>query len=492
MSTVFAPRAPYFALPLTLLGLAGLLSSGCESSGSAPTPDASVETDAGGDAGLVDPYTDAGDDDTQTPLKPDSGIAHELDASMPRDDAGMEPDAQEPEQPWDEGPQPWERVPEDQVREVCKLDPDLLRAADALLDAPWAVIRYGKLCHQSRGDGMKLTSAWSATKTLSALVTGMVAYETRDIPRTGRKTGPLSDMDRVDHWLDTFSYNKDAHIAHVLNMIAHNESLAPGQREMVYDLVGADQINSLSEVLNIAIAQDKERLGGDLDGFVHKFLFERLGMANSQWQDGQAQKVFGLGWMTDIFDMAKVGQLMLRGGVWQGERLLDAEWVYRMTHPAFEDANTGYGYLTWLNAASNYSLALTNVAAEIEGAALPGRCAPVAIYREHPHGLSTALDCNYAAPYSCDQEYDVGVWQAVGMFGQIIQGHPGLDMVVVAMDATPKTNFNGPGILWEALKPAVIAEDPTYRGEEAAFCAAYGENRYAPDLVPDLPPEPAP
>ena len=39
------------------------------------------------------------------------------------------------------------------------------------------------------------------------------------------------------------------------------------------------------------------------------------------------------------------------------------------------------------------------------------------------------------------------------------------------------------GKLWDAVRPAVVAEDPTYRGDEAAFCAAYGSGDYAPDLL---------
>jgi hypothetical protein len=38
------------------------------------------------------------------------------------------------------------------------------------------------------------------------------------------------------------------------------------------------------------------------------------------------------------------------------------------------------------------------------------------------------------------------------------------------------------GTLWGPVRPAVIAADPRFAGDEAAFCAAYGASRYAPDL----------
>lgn len=397
----------------------------------------------------------------------------------------------------DPGTGDWTRVPPEQVAEVCRLDVSLLDAADAALQGhnlagvPWAVIRYGKLCYVSRGDAPP-DEAWSTTKTLGALVLGAVSYETRDLARTGPKTGPLRDEDRVDAWLDSFSYNRDAHIAHVLAMVAHNTDLSFGKKAMTYDTLGSTQINSLSAVMNAAIAQDSERLGANLEEFTQRFVFGPLGMTSSTWSGGAADKTLGYTWSSTVQDMARVGLLMLHGGVWSGKRVLSEEYVYRMTHPAFEDANTGYGYLTWLNASSNFTFG------DIPGAPLgkqqspltPGPCAPVAVYREHPHGLSDSPDCNFDAPYSCEQTYDAGAWAAVGLQGQMIAGHPGLDLVITVKNLTPVllsgTSDLGfgpdtPKIVWDAVVPAIIAEDPVYRGDADAFCKAYGSNQYAPD-----------
>lgn len=78
------------------------------------------------------------------------------------------------------------------------------------------------------------------------------------------------------------------------------------------------------------------------------------------------------------------------------------------------------------------------------------------------------------------------MWFAAGLNGQYIYGHPGLDMVVVVKDLNrgavdaraPRREF------WAALRKAVVARAPAYAGDEAAFCEAYGSNRYAPDLRP--------
>jgi hypothetical protein len=43
-------------------------------------------------------------------------------------------------------------------------------------------------------------------------------------------------------------------------------------------------------------------------------------------------------------------------------------------------------------------------------------------------------------------------------------------------------DVDGPRRLWDAVRPALVAEDPEFRGDEAAFCAAYGAGDYAPAL----------
>jgi hypothetical protein len=390
----------------------------------------------------------------------------------------------------DPGTGAWPVVAASDVASVCKLDPAKLKAAETSLNVPWAVFRYGKLCYQHNATNFAAAEAWSTTKTLGATVAGVVAYQTRNMTRTGPKTGPFSDQDRVDQWLTTFSYNKEAHVAHVLAMVAQNPNLALGQKTMTYDTVGTTQINSISDMLNTAIAQDTTNLTANLETFTQKFVYTPLGMKNSVWSTGAATKTFAYTWSTDLMDMARIGTLLMHDGMWNGTRLLDADWVYKMSHPSFEDANTGYGYLTWLNAASNYTFGgLTAAIApgangKYQIAYSPGPCAPVSIFKTHPHGLSDSPDCNYAAPATCaPQQYDVGVFNGVGYMGQIIQVHKGLDLVLIARNVEPGAiGADAPKSVWDALRPAVIAGDPKYKGDEAAFCKDYGGNAYAPDL----------
>lgn len=373
------------------------------------------------------------------------------------------------------------------MREDCRLDPEALDEADRVLDKPWVAIRYGRLCHAFGAD-MPASESFSATKILGATTAGAVAYQTRGIERTGPKTGPFSDIDRVDAWIDDFAFHRDAQVAHVLAMVAQSQDIRYGKRVMEYDYTGVVQLDSLNFMLHTAIGQDPERLGANLEAFVQRFMFGPLGMTGSTWSYGLPNKAFGFGWSTTVLDMARLGQLLLRRGLVNDERLIDEEWVYRMTHPAFEDANTAMGYCTWLNAAAGFTTGTMPTPASwtelTSQPRFPGPCAPVAIYREHPHGLSQSPDCNYQSARSCQQQHDVGVWQSIAGFGSVIQGHPGLDLVLVGWQLTPEDFFGlgASGKLWDAVRPAVVAADPTFPGDEASFCAAYGGNAYAPDL----------
>lgn len=376
--------------------------------------------------------------------------------------------------PRDPGKGEWVPVPREEVAEVCRLDPDLLDEIDRTLNLPWGIVRYGRLCHEFYPGGEAQVTTpqenFSATKTLGATVVGIAAHQTRALPRSGRKTGPLSDLDRVDHWLDAFTFNPEAHVAHVLGMVAYNASLAWGQKAFAYDATGEREINRLSDVATAAIAQDPGRFGRDLEEFTQRFLFGPVGMRHSTWTNGAPDKIFGFSWSSPLRDMMRLGLLLLNDGMWSGERILGADWVYRMTHPSFEDSMMGYGYLTWLEGKSAVSTS----------------CMPSAVHEEYPHGVSEATDCNGPlTSVDCSQQHDVGVWHANGLGGQFVIGMRGLDMVIVIKDFG---QYNGigiaafPGLLWPIVRPAVVALDPTYAGDDAAFCDAYGNNRYAPDL----------
>ncbi|MAW74006.1 MAG: hypothetical protein CME11_07130 [Gemmatimonadetes bacterium] len=360
----------------------------------------------------------------------------------------------------DPGTGPWDLVAEAQVQDVCRLDPELLQQVVMRQDQSFAIVRYGRLCFvsgENASDGPGVSHLFSATKTLGALLTGAVMYQTRDLPQSSASMGgPLLQWDRMDKWIDLTTLpsrgrvNPDATVAHVLGMVGYSDDLSFGQKRHRYDADGSREINYLIRVIDNVVKQDPQRFGADAVE-VKDRLFAKLGFEDSNWD----VDFFGYSWYGSLLDMARLGLLALHGGIYNGERLVDSEYIYNMTHPAFEDGSTRYGYLTWLNG---------------------GTCQPRAIHASYPHGISEASDC---ADGNCDQDNDVGVWSAIGAGGQYIVGHRGLDMVVVGKN----WGSGGGEELFDLVLPSIVAADPKFMGDQEAFCEAYARGAYAPDLV---------
>ncbi len=89
-----------------------------------------------------------------------------------------------------------------------------------------------------------------------------------------------------------------------------------------------------------------------VDDFAKQYLFDPLGISDVSWlhvDDGSV--LAGGGCYLRPRDMAKLGQLYLMGGVWNGNRIISAEWINESSRKRFDVyANgTGYGYQWWTN-----------------------------------------------------------------------------------------------------------------------------------------------
>ncbi|GAA0134646.1 serine hydrolase [Paenibacillus sp. YSY-4.3] len=89
--------------------------------------------------------------------------------------------------------------------------------------------------------------------------------------------------------------------------------------------------------------------------YAKKNLFGPLGIADMSWNASPEGHSMGhIGLHLAALDMAKIGLLCLQGGVWNGERLLSAEWLTRsMTPLSAESPGYGrYGYHWWTTKAN--------------------------------------------------------------------------------------------------------------------------------------------
>ena len=100
--------------------------------------------------------------------------------------------------------------------------------------------------------------------------------------------------------------------------------------------------------------------GDDANAVTRNWLTGPLGMADSRWEPRPwAQAAIGTGFVTTARDLARFGLLILAGGVWRGEAIVeDTAYLAEMLRPS-QALNPAYGLLWWVNGqASSLSWAL--------------------------------------------------------------------------------------------------------------------------------------
>lgn len=114
--------------------------------------------------------------------------------------------------------------------------------------------------------------------------------------------------------------------------------------------------------------------GASLEDLTAERLFSPLGIEDAGWNQrglfGQQTDPMGnpmLGLVMSGPELAKVGRLVLQGGVWDGVPLVPAAYLVESTSPS--DLNPSYGYLWWLNGQKAHRL--PTGAALREGPLLP-------------------------------------------------------------------------------------------------------------------------
>ncbi len=89
--------------------------------------------------------------------------------------------------------------------------------------------------------------------------------------------------------------------------------------------------------------------GISIDTFAQKHLFTPLGIQSVNWGHTSKKEIIPAGkrlYMTPR-DMAKIGQLMLNKGQWNGKKVVSAKWVEESTTPATKITGMDYGYFWW-------------------------------------------------------------------------------------------------------------------------------------------------
>jgi CubicO group peptidase (beta-lactamase class C family) len=89
--------------------------------------------------------------------------------------------------------------------------------------------------------------------------------------------------------------------------------------------------------------------GRDLMDLAREHLFDPLGIANAKWEEGRDGLEYGAyGLWLRPRDMARVGVMVSRGGVWQDRQLVPADWLSESFLPRTELEDGPYGYQWWI------------------------------------------------------------------------------------------------------------------------------------------------
>ena len=93
----------------------------------------------------------------------------------------------------------------------------------------------------------------------------------------------------------------------------------------------------------------QRRAGCDLVSYLMPRLFGPLGIRRPMWEADPQGYTFGAGGLfLNLPELHRLGLLYLQDGVWEGRRLLDAEWVRESTRRQVDNGSFGYGYLFWM------------------------------------------------------------------------------------------------------------------------------------------------
>ncbi len=113
------------------------------------------------------------------------------------------------------------------------------------------------------------------------------------------------------------------------------------------------EYNSMNSYMLSAIVT--EITGESMFDYLKPRLFDHLGIKRTFWETcPQNINKGGWGMFLRTEDMAKLGQLYLNKGIFDGKQILPAEWVTEATKAQIEtgkEASPGYGFQLWTNSA---------------------------------------------------------------------------------------------------------------------------------------------
>lgn len=317
----------------------------------------------------------------------------------------------------------WERAtPAEAGMNGAKLQ-DAVDYATTQLAFAVRVYRHGCLVAEDRLAALNRNAkfeSWSMAKSVTSLVFGRamtLGLISPDdpvgalIPEASRKHGAITmrhllTMTSGLRWNGLRDYNVFTMPDRVRDALTLGFAHEPG----TYFEYAQSAVSLLAEAIERAV-------GEDLEAWAKRELTSKLGIRDDAWfwvrdRVGNVGGFYGVNMRPD--DFGRLGELLRRGGVWRGERLLSREYLKEALAPT--ETNGCYGWLIWLNAG-----------VPCIGPRILNR--PVSDDRDMP-GL----------PHD--------MYRFSGLFGQLVTVFPSQGIVVVRNGQDPNLVFSG-GQGWE-------------------------------------------
>lgn len=167
------------------------------------------------------------------------------------------------------------------------------------------------------------------TATLQDLLTMRLGLEWKESGMTLEMETDVSAMELSDDWID---------------YVLHRKITAEPGKQWLYSS-GVSQL--FSQII-------KGATGQTIETYAKQTLFKKLGIKDFYWKKsptGLPDAEGGLYLRAE--DLAKIGLLHLKNGIWNGERLLSSDWVKEALSKQVQDiygdgGKEGYGYQWWI------------------------------------------------------------------------------------------------------------------------------------------------
>lgn len=206
---------------------------------------------------------------------------------------------------------------------------------------------------------------WSMTKTVTGTLAAMMEadgrfdlqapapvalWQGKNDPRSAITLENLLHMSSGLHFSEVYTAGS---LSDVILMLYTTDDTGRYAADQPLDHPPGTVWSYSSGTSNIIARVEREQFDDMIDyvNYPRERLFNKLGMSSAVMELDESGVYVGSSYLyATPRDWAKMGQLYLQDGVWNGERILPEGWVDYATTPAKAAPQGGYGAQIWLNA----------------------------------------------------------------------------------------------------------------------------------------------